>query len=61
MSAVLPSRDEVAYALAASNSTSWDFVPGGMDDQDPYYRDADAMLTLFGAAAAGTDAARKDI
>jgi hypothetical protein len=42
-----PLVHELAASLAISHGTPWDFVPGGASDDDPYYRDATALLPLI--------------
>ena len=39
--------DDVARVLSEANGTSWDFVEGGSGLNDPYYRDAFAVLDFL--------------
>ena len=39
--------DDVAKVLSEANGTSWDFVEGGSGLNDPYYRDAFAVLDFL--------------
>ena len=39
--------DDVAKVLSEANGTSWDFVEGGSSLNDPYYRDAFAVLDFL--------------
>ena len=45
--------EDVARALADANGTPWDFVVGGADENDPYYRDARAALAVIAQSAGG--------
>ena len=39
--------DDVAKVLSEANGTPWDFVEGGASLDDPYYRDAFAVLDFL--------------
>ena len=39
--------DDVAKVLSEANGTPWDFVEGGSGLNDPYYRDAFAVLDFL--------------
>lgn len=41
--------ERLAQVLAESNGTPWDFVRGGAGPEDPYYRDARAVMAHLNA------------